>query len=174
MYLYKKTYVKQWSHQTPEETFEVTVTKGGEPFTKIKRNRICEITEEVAYWRTFNALHGWFVNHCGNGEDNCQEMHVDSSSLEELLTTLKQVQEILNNSKLVTKTVNDWKGGSVEVEVYECEEQVTELLEPTEGFFFGGTDIDEYYKEQVDETVEVLEELLSEDSSGEYYYRASW
>jgi hypothetical protein len=29
MYLSKKTYVKQWEHNPPEETYEVTVTKGG-------------------------------------------------------------------------------------------------------------------------------------------------
>ena len=31
MYLTRKTYVKQWSHQTPEERFEITITKGGKP-----------------------------------------------------------------------------------------------------------------------------------------------
>ncbi len=28
MYLSKKTYVKQWDHQSPEEKYEVVVTKG--------------------------------------------------------------------------------------------------------------------------------------------------
>ena len=36
MYLSKKTYVKQWSHNKPEEQFEVTVKKGDEPYEGIQ------------------------------------------------------------------------------------------------------------------------------------------
>ena len=39
MYLSKKTYVKQWEHNPPEETYEVTVTKGGKPVEVIKANQ---------------------------------------------------------------------------------------------------------------------------------------
>lgn len=177
MYLSKKTYVKRWAHQQPEELNEVTVLKGGKPRTDIKPERVSYIEEEVAYWRKFNALHAWFVGECADGVDNCQPIYVTTEKLEEVLGILKQVQEKLNNSKLVKKMVSGW-GGETEVEVYECEEEVEELFSPQSGFFFGSTEIDEWYKENVDDTIEVLENILKEEEknggSGDYYYQASW
>jgi hypothetical protein len=182
MYLYKKTYVKNWEHNPPETKHTFEIKRGGVLRNDIKPERICYITEEVAYWRKFNALHGWFVNECGDGEDDCKEVYVDESKIEELLVLLKQVQEKLNNSKIITTTAKDWRGEDVEVKVYECADEVVDLFPPTQGFFFGGSDIDEWYKQDVDNTIEVLEELVKENEQGkelglyggDYYYRASW
>ena len=155
MYLSKKTYVKNWSFQTPEETHEVTVLKGGQPVSHIKPERVSFIVEEVAYWRKFNALHGWFVNNCANGVDDCKEVYVDSDQLKELVDTLKKVKEIFDNPEMDQSEIED-------------------LLPPTEGFFFGNSDIDEYYKQDVIDTIDVLEGLLEEEGQHDFYYRASW
>jgi hypothetical protein len=48
------------------------------------------------------------------------------------------------------------------------------LFPTASGFFFGGTEYDEYYIEQVNETIELIEGLLKEDENGDYYYQASW
>lgn len=178
MYLSKKTYVKNWEHQSDEEKHNITVLKGGKPRQDIKPERISYIEEEVAYWRKFNALHAWFVNNCGDGEDTCQEMYVDEEKIKEILGILKEVKEILDNSKLVKKTIKTWNGESVEIDVYECEEEVTKLFSPQSGFFFGSTEINEWYKNDVIDAIEVFEEILKEEelngNDGEYYYRASW
>ena len=182
MYLYKKTYVKNWDFQRPEEQHQITVSKNGKPRTDIKPERISYITEEVAYWRKFNALHGWFVDNCADGEDNCQEMYVDDEKIKEILGILKEVKEKLDNSKKVKKVVTDFAGREEEIEVYENEDEIMELLSPQAGFFFGGTEIDEWYKEDVNNSIEVFENLLKEQeessehglSSGDFYYRASW
>jgi hypothetical protein len=182
MYLYKKTYVKNWEHNGPENQHQITVSKGGVTREDIKPDRICYITEEVAYWRKFNALHGWFVNECGGGRDECQQIYVSSEELTNLLILLKQVQTVVNNSKKVVTTLKDWQGEDYEYEVYECEEEIKQLFAPTEGFFFGGTEIDTWYKQSVDETITIIEDLLKEDEeskkhglwSGEFYYQASW
>jgi hypothetical protein len=174
MYLSKKTYVKNWSHQKPEEQHKVITFKGDVQRTDIKPERISYVVEQVAYWRKFNALHGWFVDNCGNGEDNCQEMYVDHNKLEELLGILKEVREKLNNANKVKKVIQDWNGKDYDVEVYENEEEISELLSPQEGFFFGSYQIDEYYKNDVEETIEVIESLLSEEGDGDFYYQASW
>ena len=134
MYLYKKTYVQNWEHNPPEQ----------------------HITEQVAYWRKFNALHGWFIENCGGGVDECQDISVDEEKLTELLGTLKEVSSNFSKAK--------------------------ELLPPTQGFFFGSDEVDEYYKEEVNSTIETIEELLKEHElskqyglySGEFEYRASW
>ena len=182
MYLNKKTYVKNWEHNGPENQHQITVSKGGNPRTDIKPERISYITEQVAYWRKFNALHGWFVNECANGVDECQSIYVPVEKLKELLTTLTEVKSVIDNSKKTVKVLKDWDGKDYEVESYDCEEAVKELLPPVQGFFFGGYEIDEWYKQNVDETVKVIEDLLDELGesdkyglySGEIYYQASW
>ena len=67
MYLYKKTYVQNWEHTSPEKKHTISIKKGGKVRKDIKPERICYITEQIAYWRKFNALHGWFIENCGGG-----------------------------------------------------------------------------------------------------------
>jgi len=148
MYLSKRTYVKNWDHMSPAERHQVTVLKNGTVLNHIKPERISYITEQVGYWRKFNALHGWFVENCQDGEDKCQESSVSKEKLELLLTELKKV--------------------------HEEPALAGDILPTSEGFFFGGTDYDEYYHEQVNETIELIEGLLTEDSGDDFYYQASW
>ena len=178
MYLSKKTYVKNWEHQSPEHQHQITVLKGGEPRKDIKPERINYIVEEVAYWRKFNALHAWFVGECADGVDDCREVYVGTEKLNQLLNILKEVKEKLDTGKLVKKTEKGWNNEEYEVEVYDNADEIEELLSPQSGFFFGSTNIDEYYKQDVEDTIKVFETLLKEDeetgSHGDYYYRASW
>ena len=156
MYLYKKTYVQNWEHNPPEQHHQIEIKRGGVLREDIKPNRICYITEQVAYWRKFNALHGWFINNCGGGVDECQDISVDEEKLKELLETLKEVSSNFTKAE--------------------------ELLPPTQGFFFGSDEVDEYYKEEVNSTIKIIEDLLEENEqskeyglySGEFEYRASW
>jgi hypothetical protein len=156
MYFKKKTYVKNWDHYRPEDKTEVIVKKGGELHPTIKLDRVSYIVEDVAYWRKFNALHQWFVDNCQNGVDECQESYVDESQIEEL------VNEVL-------KPINDaYESGDVEKAI-----QLSQDLLPTqEGFFFGGQEYDEYYFNDVKETLEVMTGLLEE--GGDFYYQSSW
>ena len=150
MYLTKKHYVKQWSFHTEEEKPEVIVTKGGKPMKGVNQSKISYVEEEVMYWRKANHIHQWFVKNIQNGEDKRQTSYVDGDDILKLLNTLKEVKE--DHSK------------------------ADELLPTTEGFFFGGTEYDEYYFETIDDTIEVLQNEMDEDGliTGEYYYHASW
>jgi hypothetical protein len=147
MYLSKKTYVKQWDHQSPEEKYEVTVTKGGKPIENIKSNKVSYIVEEAGYWRKANQIHRWFVENVQHGEDNCGEYYVDSDKLAELLELCKKVKADHSLAE--------------------------ELLPSASGFFFGGTEYDEWYFNDIDNTITILEECL-EDERGDYYYSSSW
>jgi hypothetical protein len=161
MYLYKKTYVKNWEHNPAELQHQIEVKKNGVVRDDIKPSRINYIVEEVAYWRKFNALHGWFVQHCGGGVDECQDIYVSEESMLELLNGLKEVSKGLSV-------------GNVNVG--------QDFLPPTQGFFFGSGDIDEYYIDCVNSTIEIIEGLLKENEqskehglySGDFYYHASW
>ena len=173
MYLTKKSYVKNWDHMKPEQKHTITVKKGGKKRTDIDPKRISYIVEEVAYWRKFNALHGWFVNECAHGTDDCKEMYVSIETLQKITDILKQVKNVIDKSEKTTKVLQDWDGKDYEVSTYQCEDEVMELLPPTQGFFFGGGEIDDWYRKDVDSTIEIFEGLLQDDN-GDYYYEASW
>lgn len=156
MYLYKKTYVQNWEHNPIEQHHQIEIKRGGVLREDIKPNRICYITEQVAYWRKFNALHGWFIENCAAGVDECQDISVDEEKLKELLDTLKEVSSNFSKAE--------------------------ELLPPTQGFFFGSDEVDEYYKEEVNSTIKIIEDLLEENEqskqyglySGDFEYKSSW
>ena len=157
MHLSKKTYVQNWDHHTPEERHEVIVKKGGKLVETIKAHRVKYIEEEVAYWRKANHIHKWFVDNVQSGDDNCNQHYVEIDDLINLLDLCKKVKE------------DPSKGD--------------ELLPTTEGFFFGSTDYDEYYMRDIEYTIEILEEILSEKVkdkngreyySGDYFYSSSW
>ena len=105
-------------------------------------------TNNIGYWRKFNALHNWFVDNCQNGTDDCGEYPVSIDDIDEVLGVLKQVKE---NHELAP-----------------------ELLPTTSGFFFGSTDYDEYYFDDVDETIELFEKILKEHPDDEFIYQSSW
>lgn len=111
---------------------------------------------QVGYWRKANAIHRWFVHNCADGVDECQDVYVPVAQLKKLLEVCK-------------KTLDDhtW---------------APELLPTTDGFFFGGQEYDDWYFEQLEYTVDLIEKVLKvlknqEAASSAYYdvyYRASW
>lgn len=177
MYMSKKTYVKQWSHNEPKDQFTVTVKKGTKKYNDIKPERVSYVVEEVAYWRKFNALHNWFVQNTQDGEDNCQESYISDEKMQELLDTLKSVKSILDNApKKKVEVQVGWSNGEKmmeEIDVFDIDEEVLEDLFPTtSGFFFGGTEYDTYYQENIEETIKIIEGLIEE--GGDFFYQASW
>ena len=146
MYLDKRTYVKQWEHIDETKQYNVEVTRGGEP-TNIDPKKVKYIIEEAGYWRKANQIHRWFVENVQDGVDNCGDYYVERSEMKELLELCKKVQA--DNSL------------------------AEELLPSASGFFFGGTEYDEWYFKDIDETIAILEEALA-DGYGEYYYTSSW
>jgi hypothetical protein len=86
-----------------------------------------------------------------DGEDNCAEYYVSRDKLEELLQVCKDVKASKHPD-----VVND-------------------LLPPSAGFFFGSYEIDEWYWEQVDDTVEQLQHVLATvPENYNFAYQSSW
>lgn len=105
----------------------------------------------VGYWRKANAIHNWIVENCADGVDECQRIYVSKDKATELVNTCKQV-------------ITDPSFAE-------------ELLPPTSGFFFGSTDIDEYYINDLKHTISVFEKVLKASERGEVdsvIYQASW
>lgn len=183
MYFFKKTYVKNWSHNK-ERQHEVSVKLNGEKHPTIDPNKVTYIQEEVGYWRKANAIHQWFVDNVQNGVDECQESYVDETKLRELLNICQAIKE---NCKLVKgKVSHGYTYGKDGEKIHNMQDGMimenssfaAELLPTQSGFFFGGTEYDEFYMQDIDNTIKILEtELAIEytpDTHPEYYYRASW
>ena len=107
-----------------------------------------EVSVTCAYWRKSNQIHKWFVDNVQDGNDNCGEYYVNQTKLVELLN--------LVNKALAERNPN--------------------LLPPQEGFFFGGTDIDEWYWLDLKNTKDKLDRVfaLPEMSKLSFYYTSSW
>jgi hypothetical protein len=145
MYLNKRSYVQYWEHNG-DDNYEVKVTKGGKP-TKIDPKKVKYIIEEAGYWRKQNQIHRWFVENVQRGIDDCGEYYV---SKEDLQTLLELCQKVKADNSLAD-----------------------ELLPSASGFFFGGTEYDEWYFNGIDNTIDILKEAL-EDENADYYYSSSW
>lgn len=178
MYLTKKTYIKNWDHMKDSERHTVTIT--GPAASQIKPERIAYIEEEVAYWRKANHIHAFFVANAQDGKDDCGSYYVSRYLLERLVDVCKKVisesvlvdAAVQRGARLGPDTGGEW------VPVLEDGKQVENfylakaLLPRTDGFFFGSGDYDEYYIQDCEDTVRMLQPLLRED--GEFYYRSSW
>jgi hypothetical protein len=89
------------------------------------------------------------VDNVQKGVDDCGEYYVSEEQLQELKETCEKV---LKKHTLAEK-----------------------LLPTGAGFFFGGTEYDEYYFKDIEETLEALNKILVEGGkTGEYYYESSW
>ena len=107
-----------------------------------------EVSFSVAYWRKANQIHQWFVDHCQEGIDECQEAWVSREQLQELIDICKIVLGDMSRAE--------------------------ELLPTQSGFFFGGTDYDDWYFQDLEQTVRIIEDALELPSSWEFEYRSSW
>lgn len=180
MYLSRKSYVQNWDHHKPEQRHEITIRRGGEIRADIQPARISYIIEEVAYWRKANQIHKWFVDNVQGGKDECQESYVTTEQLAALVELCKRV---LNSVETVDGELNMGQTFYPNGEVVQhtqpgqviAQKAIAATLLPSEsGFFFGSTDYDEFYLQDLRDTVEMLEPLLTDETGADYYYRASW
>ncbi len=180
MYLRKKHYVKNWAHDKPEHAIAITVKKGGKKHEGINTKKICYIEEEVAYWRKANQIHEWFVQNAQDGTDDCREAYVSIDQLTELYAICER---IIKECPLVKGTITNGYNvvGGKETPILEDGKVMTnfevakKLLPSTSGFFFGSTDYDEYYMQDIIQTRDTLkEEIAIENNRADYYYHSSW
>ena len=140
------------------------------------------IKEEVGYWRKANQIHKWFVDHVQDGEDDCDYHHECTKEvLEELLATCEKVLAgtVMTYGKVVNgytfkngKQVPCYEDGKVIVNPEFCHD----LLPLTDGFFFGNQQYNEWYLEDIADTVKILNEVLAttDFETQMVFYRSSW
>lgn len=153
MYLEARRFVSGYSHSKDEERqlFDEIVSSVG--MSGMSDERFATVSVNVAYWRKANSIHEWFVKNVQDGEDDCKTYYVSREKLMELEELCRRVSQ----------------SGEPEV--------AAELLPTASGFFFGGTEYDEYYFENIDWTAKRLAQILQlpDGMNGfEFYYNSSW
>lgn len=107
----------------------------------------------VAQWRKANQIHKWFVGRCQGGHDDCQTSYVSRDDITDLIMLCKNV---LANKEL-------------------GESYASQYLPTESGFFFGGTAYDQYYYQDLEDTIKMLQPLLGDEyQKCSFTYHASW
>jgi hypothetical protein len=134
----------------------------GSPMATLYADRV-EVN--VAYWRKANAIHRWFVDVVQGGVDECQASEVTRDQLDALRLACQD-----DDGELVKQHI--LQEGDMVVQGTEVAE---ELLPTSAGFFFGSTDYDEYYVEDLRDTVKQITAVLENvPAEATLVYRASW
>ena len=112
-----------------------------------------ETRYQIGYFRKFNALHSYIVKTFANGIDNCQDIILYKEDVEQIK---KVLDDVLNAHQQV--------------------EKAKELLPTQSGFFFGGTDYDEFYFEDVKDAADLMQNFLDNFDFDKYQlvYQVSW
>jgi hypothetical protein len=113
----------------------------------VEPRKVVYIVEDAGSWRKANAIHRWFVENVQHGNDDCGLYQV---SREQLQALLRSVETVLAHPELAAR-----------------------VLPTLEGFFFGGTEYDEWYVDDLKETKRMVMEAL-EDEDAEFEYGSSW
>ena len=154
MYLEARKYVSQdnWSNgdRTPNPDYATLVSLAPKGLADNVQFGGGSVSLTVGYWRKANAIHGWIINNSG-AVDDCTPIHVSKNALIQLRD---DCQKVLDE-------------GTVETAL--------ELLPPASGFFFGSTEIDDWYWQDIKETVTKLTEIINSTiDDQEFEYHASW
>ncbi len=145
MYLTAKRYVSEYNDADKEISTEIM--RHFPELTALQT--VQEISVRVGYWRKANAIHKWFVDHVQEGTDDCAPYDVSRDQL----TALRDV----------CVRVRDWPSGLA-----------AEQLPTANGFFFGGTDYDEWYFRDVENTIQIIDSCLQLPGSWDFEYHSSW
>ena len=138
--------------------------------------------EEVGYWRKANQIHKWFVENVQEGEDDCGQYEVSFDQLRELRELCIKVatESVMTYGKINNGYTFDGTGAMkpiIRPGMTIINPEIAEELLPSQGgFFFGSTDYDEYYLDEVKNTIEIVNRVLKNTDPSEHaiYYSSSW
>ena len=120
-----------------------------------------EFTHEVGYWRKANMIHHWFEKNI-EGVENCSEAKVTREDLHKLKNIITTIFENLH-------TMNE------QVVFDDKSEKLAKELLPTQGgFFFGSTDYDSMYIDDLTDTLAIIDKALSMPDNTEFVYWNWW
>jgi hypothetical protein len=176
MYLTKKIDIgAEYEHRNVKGTIDITIN--GKP-VNVNFKKVTIICERAGYWRKANQIHDWFVKNVQDSKDDCGEYSVSHEQMKELLTICKKIKKgcplkdgVITNGYVYENGIKmPIVGEGKEMTNIELAES---LLPVRSGFFFGSTDYDQYYMQDIEDTIEILTECLK-DKDADYTYQSSW
>lgn len=154
---------------------------GLDMYLDIRKKGTDTIVAEVGYWRKANHIHNWFVDNVQNGEDDCGIYVVEKDKLHELLTIC---QKVIDSSELIDGLIKNgqiikngkWEDNWEKGKTIKDTTVASELLPTVEGFFFGSTGYDEWYIDDIKDTIEYINLALNSTDfeNEEVVYSSSW
>lgn len=154
MYLTAKIYLSDYANGEKEQ--EAKDFLNDLKFSDDVKMNFKYIEAEIGYWRKANQIHSWFVENCGDGDDDCRPYYVPQDKIQELLNI---INSILNEDSREKQ-----------------QKLAMELLAPKGGCFFGSKDLDEYYFDDLKYTKDLFDKILNDPAFENIYiyYTASW
>lgn len=184
MYLTREKYIgANYEHNQVKGIIDITVRGKKIP---IDLNKVNCIRESVGYWRKANQIHKWFVDNIQDGNDDCKSYYVSKEDLERLLELCKEVDKkaILVDGKIKNGESlqnGKWIPNYVDGKTIQNSEEISKLLPTEDGFFFGCTDYDEYYLQDIKYTIQMIETILKDEKVlneqgiySDFEYSSSW
>lgn len=114
------------------------------------------VSAHCLYWRKVNAVHSWFVENCQDGIDECQETEI-------------HVEQLAALRSACLKAVAAYEAGDLDV--------AEDAMTPRGGFFFGSTNVDEYWASSLARTATGIERVVNlaiETGGVDFTYQSSW
>jgi hypothetical protein len=158
-------YLPRWSHSTDAErgrTDAVLALAGLTPIIGKESNSVYAaydgswVQVTACYWRKANAVHAWFVDHCQGGVDECQEAPVHPEQLAALLAACENALDAYRSGDL---------------------DKAMRAMEPRSGFFFGSTEIDQWWAAGMASTISEIRRVINAAiaiGGVEFVYQSSW
>lgn len=126
---------------------------------------------DVAYFRKVNCLVKWVRDNVKDF-DNCEEVELSKDDIIQLRDDAQKVSTILDKASFYNKEYEtgcyfDKETNTRKIEigikkVYDFMEvkDIMNILPPESGFFFGNTDIDEYYFSDIKDIIKEMNYIL--------------
>lgn len=173
----KRTYYKPYNGRPADDHQAILDVCGISGF--VADSEMTTVMAQVGYWRKANAIHGWIVNNCADGVDECQTIRISREQLEQLRFHCKAIMDMGEIPEPVVHTISELTDPSfVPPEpVFMNEAQIAyaeKNLPVTEGFFFGAYEYDSWYFEELRHTAKIIEKILELGSEWSFVYEASW
>jgi hypothetical protein len=109
---------------------------------------VSEVKVKAGCWRKANQVHRWFVQNVQEGTDDCGNYYVSR-------------QNLIDLREICQRVMADKSLAPVE-------------FPTTSGFFFGSTEYDDWYYNDLQETIDIVDKALTLDNNWDFEYHSSW
>lgn len=164
---YANCTLKEWCGVDESELPSKDVIEFYKSFNSADKYGYEHIMEEVGYWRKANQIHNFFVENVQDGEDDCSyHNECTKEILEDLLDkcykvltgSIMMIGQVKNGQQYVD---GEWVDCMEPGKVIINPEVAEELLPSCRGFFFGSTEYDEYYMQDIEDTIKIIKNVLA-------------